>query len=97
LHAFQGWADQLLVTPDAGVDDIFGTIRYTLSNWALQATYHDFSAQSGSADWGTELDLSAGRSLGEHYGVLLKAAFFDAESSQFVDVNKFWVMLTADF
>jgi hypothetical protein len=98
LHAFQGWADQFLTTPDAGIDDVYGTIKYSYAKWNLQATYHDFSAQAGSASWGTELDLSVARSLTERYGVLLKAALFDAASnSAFVDVNKFWVMVTADF
>jgi hypothetical protein len=97
LHAFQGWADQFLTTPNAGVNDWFGTVRYSYAKWNMQATYHDLSAQSGSADWGTELDLSVGRKLGERYSVLFKGAFFSASNTAFVDVNKYWVMLSAGF
>ncbi|MDH4048751.1 MAG: alginate export family protein [Gammaproteobacteria bacterium] len=97
LHAFQGWADQFLSTPDAGVEDLYGTIMYSYAKWNMQLTYHDLSAQAGSADWGKEFDLSFGRKLSDRYGVLLKGAFFDADSTSFVDVNKYWIMLTADF
>jgi hypothetical protein len=97
LHAFQGWADQFLATPDAGVVDVYGTAMYKVSKWSLQATWHDFSAESGDANWGSELDLSAGRRIGERYGVVLKGAFFNADDVAYVDVNKFWIMLIADF
>ena len=101
LHAFQGWADQFLTTPDSGVDDLYFTVKYKAASWNLTAVYHDFSSEAGSSDYGTELDFAAGRKLGERYGVLLKAAFFDADSgspvSSHVDTNKFWVMFTANY
>jgi hypothetical protein len=59
--------------------------------------YHDFSSEAGSGDWATELDLSAGRKLGERYGLLLKAALFSSDSTSYVDTDKFWVMLTASY
>ncbi len=96
LHAFQGWADKFLATPDAGIDDLYFTLRYRAGAWNLTGVYHDFSAASGSADWGSEIDLSAGRSFAERYGVLLKAAFYDAD--QFAtDTTKFWIMFTAAY
>jgi hypothetical protein len=97
LHAFQGWADQFLTTPDAGVIDVYGTVQYKVAKWSLQATWHDFAAESGDAKWGTELDLSAGRRIGERYGVVLIGALFNADDAPFVDVNKYWIMLTAGF
>ncbi len=97
LHLFQGWADQFLTTPNAGIDDVYATIKYGVAKWNLQATWHDFSAQAGSGSWGTEFDFSVVRSLGDRYSVLLKGAFFDADSSSYVDVSKYWLMLTADF
>lgn len=99
LHAFQGWADQFLSTPDSGIDDLYFTVKYKIATWNLQAVYHDFSSEAGNGDFGTELDLSAGRKLGDRYGLLLKAALFNADSSSttHVDTNKFWVMLTANY
>jgi len=97
LHAFNGWADQFLSTPDAGLEDRFIGMRGQAGQWSWNALYHDFSAQSGSADFGTELDASLSRKLGEHYGLLLKAAKFDSDSPSFGDTTKLWVQLTASF
>lgn len=97
LHLFQGWADQFLTTPDAGIDDAYATIQYNFRKWKLQAVFHDFSAQSGSAQWGSEVDVSATRSLLDRYSVMLKGAFFDADSTSYVNVSKYWLMFTADF
>ncbi len=99
LHAFQGWADQFLATPGSGVDDRYVTVKYKAASWNLQAVYHDFSSEAGSGDFGTELDIAASRKLGDRYGLLLKAAFFNADSAatSFVDTNKFWIMLTANY
>lgn len=96
LHAFQGWADKFLATPGAGIDDFFVTAKYKYGVWNFTGVYHDFSAESGSADWGTELDLSAGRSFGDHYGLLFKAAFYDADQHA-TDTNKFWIMFTGKY
>lgn len=96
LHAFQGWADKFLATPGEGVNDLFLTVKYKVGAWNLTGVYHDFSAEAGSLDWGTELDLSAGRKLGDRYGVLFKTAFYDADAHA-TDTNKFWIMLTAAY
>lgn len=98
LHAFNGWADQFLTTPAGGIDDSYITLKYPVGGWNLTGVYHDFAAATGAIDYGAELDLSAGRKVGERYGVLLKAALFAADSdSSLVDANKFWVMLTASY
>ena len=96
LHAFQGWADKFLVTPGAGVDDFFVTVKYKYDKWNLTGVYHDFSAEAGSADWGTEIDLAAGRSINKRYGVLFKAAFYNADQHA-TDTTKFWIMFTANY
>ena len=97
LHAFNGWADQFLSTPPAGLEDLYLKLGYKPGKWNLQLIYHDFSAETGSTDFGTEIDLSAGRKLGDRYGLLLKAALFDADDAAYVDTTKVWVMLTAGF
>jgi hypothetical protein len=97
LHAFQGWADVFLNTPDAGIDDLFATLSFKPGPWTVSATWHQFSAADGSADWGDELDLSAGRKLRDRYGVLLKAAFFNGDNPAFTDTRKIWLMLTAAY
>ncbi len=96
-HKYQCWADRLLTTPNAGVDDFSVNAKYRYQKWNLQATYHDFSAAEGSADWGSEIDLAANISLGDRYSLLLKAAFFSADDAPFEDATKFWVQLVANY
>ena len=97
LHKFQGWADLFLVTPQAGIEDVFVTAKYKAGRWNLTGVYHDFSAEDSSGDFGTEFDVSAATKLGENYGVLLKAAFFSSDDAAYPDTNKFWLMFTADY
>ena len=97
LHLFNGWADLFLATPPAGLADAYFKVGYKPSVWNLQLAYHDFSADSGSEDFGTELDFSAARKLGDHYNLLLKLAQFDADSPTYTDTTKLWVMVTAAF
>lgn len=97
LHAFNGWADQFLGTPGTGLEDLYLRLGYKYAKWNLQFIYHDFSADSGGGDYGSEIDLAASRSLGDRYSVLLKFAAFDAGDAPFVDTTKFWLMLNARY
>jgi len=98
LHAFNGWADKFLATPDVGLDDRYASVKYAAGKWNLTGVLHDFTAATGGDDFGSEVDFAAGRKLGEHYELLLKAAFFSAASgSSLTDTDKFWVMLTAAY
>lgn len=97
LHAFQGWADMFLSTPDAGIDDLYLTAKFKAGKWNLTGVYHDFSAETGSFDYGTELDVSAGTKISKNYGLLFKGAFFSTDSLSYVDTNKFWIMFTANY
>lgn len=97
LHAFNGWADLFLATPAAGLDDVYVRGGYKPGKWNLQLIYHDFSAATGSADFGTELDLLATRPLGDGYSLLLKFADFQSDNAEFEDTTKAWVMVTLDF
>ena len=97
LHAFNGWADQFLGTPGGGLEDLYIRAGVNVDKWSLEGIYHDYEAEANSADYGSEIDLQAKRPLGERYSLLLKAAFFDSDNAAFVDVTKFWVMVSANF
>jgi hypothetical protein len=98
LHAFNGWADKFLSTPDAGINDSYVSFKMPIGKWNLTAVYHDFAADTGGFDHGSEIDLSAARKLTDRYGLLLKGAFFSADStSPLTDTDKLWVMLTASY
>ena len=95
LHKFQGWADQFLATPDTGIRDLYASLSYPAGDWTLAAIFHDFSAETGGDDYGTELDLSASWTIDKRYGMLFKAAFFASDSAAFADTTKAWVQFTA--
>jgi hypothetical protein len=97
LHAFQGWADKFLTTPPGGINDVYATAKFKAGKWNLTGVYHDFSAETGSSDYGKEFDLSAGTKLSDNYGVLFKGAFFSGETGGIPDTNKFWIMFTANY
>ena len=96
LHKFNGWADRFLVTPADGLEDfaIEGNAKFLNGSWRL--IYHNFTANTGGADYGSEIDLSASWKIGKHYTALVKMAFYDADTFAW-DTNKIWVQFTADF
>lgn len=96
LHAFQGWADKFLTTPDRGIADLYATVTGKALGADLTLTFHDFDAESGHGSWGTEWDASANWPIGPRYAVLLKAASYDADDFA-RDTGKYWLMLTASF
>lgn len=97
LHAFNGWADLFLATPAAGLDDLYFKFGYRVAGWQLQAIYHDFSAETGGRDYGSEIDFAAAKTFAERYAVLFKAARFDTDTPAFADTTKIWMMITAPF
>lgn len=97
LHAFNGWADKFLTTPDAGLNDLFAGVKLPVGGWTLNATGHLFEAQSGGSDLGSEFDASLSRPIAEDFDVLFKVAFYDGDDPAYADTTKWWVQLSADF
>jgi hypothetical protein len=56
-HLFQGWADQFLATPKAGIVDTFLSGGAKVWKLSLYAEYHDFRSHFGGIDLGNEFDL----------------------------------------
>lgn len=96
LHAFNGWADKFLATPADGIEDLFVGIKGAVKGHKWQAIYHDFSAEDNSRSLGNELDVSIGKKLNKHVSLLLKAAFYDADTHA-TDTTKVWFMVTSKF
>jgi hypothetical protein len=94
LHKFQGWADKFLVTPAGGVKDLYAKASFSagdagpFSGIGFLAVYHDFSAESGGGDYGSELDLQASAKW-KSLGLALKFADYQADGFS-TDTQKVW-------
>ncbi len=98
-HKFNGWADKFLGTPGEGLQDVYLTAKGKVSGVKWAATYHDFSSDVDSIDFGSELNLVATYQINKNYGVLVKAANYGEgdDGVSPTDTNKVWVQLTAKF
>jgi hypothetical protein len=96
LHMFQGWADKFLNTPNSGVEDLYFSIGGSVKGTQLQAIWHEYKADVGSATLGTELNLLASRKFAERYTLTAKYADYQADSFS-TDTKKFWLMAEASF
>ena len=92
LHKWQGFADKFLGTPPAGVEDIYVGLTGKLGPVNLAATYHDFSSDEGSLDYGDELNLVATWKAHEHLTVQAKFADYSADDFA-TDTTKVWLSL----
>jgi hypothetical protein len=90
LHKFQGWADKFLGTPGNGVRDGYAGLNASFGAVSLGAVYHDFSADSGGADYGQELDLVATWKVNDRLNQQLKSAFYEADEFA-TDTDKVWL------
>ena len=95
-HKFQGFADMFLATPGAGVVDGYVSLSGAVGDVKLSATYHDFSSDQGSIDYGTEVDLTAAYAINSKVSTLLKFADYSADDVG-VDVQKIWLMVQVTF
>lgn len=95
-HGFNGWADKFLLTPAAGLRDLAAVLRTRVADVDLTLAHHWYRADAGSADYGTELNLQALRSFGDHYSLGAKYARYRADT--FSDnTSKFWLWAEVRF
>lgn len=93
LHGQNGWADKFLATPANGLEDTYFSVGGKLNGVKLAAIYHDFAADEGGADYGTELDLVAKYKVNAQTLVGLKYADYSADTFA-TDTSKIWFWLT---
>jgi hypothetical protein len=95
-HAYQGWADNFLTTPAAGIEDTYFTVVATGKyDTKLILSYHMLEAETGSFDYGDELDIWFTKKFLKKYTLGLKYSAYDASSDtgnpKATDLSKFWV------
>mgnify|MGYP002620128057 CR=1 FL=1 len=90
-HKFQGFADQFLVTPAEGLQDLYVAVGTELA-WGIKpmVAFHQFYTDQGGEDLGWELDFAVSKQITPQWSVLLKGAYFDGHSGQ-PDTTRFWI------
>jgi hypothetical protein len=97
LHAFNGWADLFLGTPAAGLENLYAWVGGTLPGAiGARLAYHEFKAERGSLDYGTEWNVQFTKAIDKNWSVLLKAADFRRDQA-FADVTKIWAQVDFAF
>lgn len=97
LHAFQGWSDKFLTTPAAGIRDFSVRMGYAPQSFAglegvrFAAAHHDFSAETDSGSYGTEIDLLA-TAKWRKLAFTVKYADYNADGFA-TDTRKLWFQI----
>lgn len=105
LHAFNGWADMYLATPNAGLRDLYAFGQITLpGQMPLRFVYHKLDAENGSADFGHEYDVVLSKKLGKHWSAMLKYSYYHGQDAAppaiaagNVDAHKFWAQIEFNY
>ncbi|RNC81827.1 MAG: hypothetical protein ED559_08600 [Phycisphaera sp.] len=96
-HKFQGFADNFLVTPATGLQDLYLGVGANLPGGVKgSVVYHEFWSDQGSNDLGHEVDFVASKQITPVLSVLVKAAFYDGDSGQ-PDTSRLWAQMTVKF
>lgn len=96
-HKFQGFADIFVAAiPAFGVEDTYASVVKTFGTVKLIAAYHQFAADEGGQDLGTELDLVAATKLRCGVGLLAKFADYSADTHA-VDTRRLWLQAAYSF
>ncbi len=93
LHAFNGWADKFLTTPDDGLVDTYVSLEATLAKVKGVVVWHEFRADHGGDHYGDEFDLSLSYPLRKELIVGVKYADYAARDF-LTDTRKFWLWIT---
>ncbi len=99
LHKFNGWADQFLNTPTAGLEDMAVSISGQLAGGKWVLSYHHFSADEETSQLstlGSELDTQYIYPLSENMSIGAKYATYSAEDFS-TDTDKLWLWASVKF
>ena len=96
LHKFQGWADKFLGTPGTGLEDVYLKVAGKLGTVPVAIFYHQFSADEGGGDLGSEVDIVGTYKINKHTSVQAKYASYSADGHA-SDTDKLWLTLNVKF
>jgi hypothetical protein len=96
-HKFNGWADIFGINkPENGLRDFYASIMANVGPLNLDFRFHDFSADEGGSNYGSEFDFKLAWKFKKHYTLAAIYASYDADEYK-TDTDKLWLELTVDF
>ncbi len=96
LHKFNGWADKFLNTPTNGLEDFYVQLTGNVADIGWLASFHSFSAASGSATYGSELDWQLTYSSSWKQTFAFKGSYYSADTFS-SDTLKIWLWTNYTF
>jgi hypothetical protein len=111
-HAFNGWADQFLVTPKDGLVDQYVLLGFDWNTYAIKTMlqYHDYESESDSLatqsrlNLGSEASVQAIKTFGPKWSVGAKYSVYqqagsasEVATSGKKDVDKVWVWVEFNY
>jgi hypothetical protein len=93
LHAFSGFADIFLNTPNNGLRDNWLQASGKLNHVAMTLAYHRYQSDNGNSKYGNEWNATVSYSLNQQVSGMLKLARYNADSLA-ADTSKIWLMLS---
>lgn len=105
LHAFNGWDDEWLTTPNNGLRDLYAYTQVTLpAQIPVRFVFHKYDADFGGAGYGQEYDIVASKKFGKYWTALVSYAYYQGQDAApaaltvpGVDVQKFWAQIEFNF
>lgn len=102
-HAFDGWVDKFLTTPGKGLVDANIGVTYVaksenawLNGTKAMLVYHDFSAESGGANYGTEWNALVEQTFEKYYTAGIKFGHYNA-NRLYTDTTKIMPYMQVKF
>ncbi len=79
-HAFNGWNDQFLGTPPAGLKDFYAGMGLPcIPKIPVTLIYHYFTSADGGESYGNEFDAVASRKISAKMKAIAKFSYYDAD------------------
>ncbi len=86
VHKFNGYADVFLPVKgiDGGLQDLYAYVGYQIPVWdektiPVKVIYHSFDPDSGSVDYGDEIDFVASYKVNEYVSLMAKYGYYFAD------------------
>ena len=96
-HAFAGWADKFLSTPNDGLKDVYVKAELKALGMKFMLLAHDFSAEHSGDDLGSEVDFLLLKPFAKKYKVGFKVAAYQEGDVAMNDTKKYWLWAEMKF